>query len=332
MVLTPKYGDLMSTLNPPPPFDTELHTALVALGDAMPSTITPEMIPLMRGAPAPTVDQLIAGRPIKYLDETIPGGSSGEPDMTVSIFARSDHRSGGPGIYHLHRGGMIIGNRYSGIAPVLDWVDAFDAVAVSVEYRLAPEHPDPAPISDCYAGLLWMGECADALGYDARRLVIVGGSAGGGLAAGTTLMVRDKGGPELAAQLLAYPMLDDRNETISSHQIVANGVWDRASNETGWNAYLGDRRNTDEVSIYAAPARATDLSNLPPTYIEVGSAEVFRDESVAYASKIWAAGGVAELHVWPGGYHAFDTLAPHAALSMVATRTRTDWFRRIVDY
>jgi acetyl esterase/lipase len=143
-------------------------------------------------------------------------------------------------------------------------------------------------------------------------------------------MARDKGGPTLAGQVVIYPMLDDRNQTVSSHQIDGFGVWDRRSNDTGWDALLGDRRGTDRVSIYAAPARATDLSGLPPAFIDVGTAEVFRDEAVAYASQIWADGGVAELHVWPGGFHGFDMMAPQAALSQAMLETRTKWVRRIL--
>ncbi|MCU1689624.1 MAG: alpha/beta hydrolase [Jatrophihabitantaceae bacterium] len=310
-----------------PPFDPELQVVLTELGELMPATLTPEMIPLLRAAPQPTPEELIGERPIVHSEQTIPG-PEGAPDLIISIFARNDHKAGGLGIYHTHGGGMIIGTRFSGIATILEWVDVLDAVAVSVEYRLAPEHPDPAPIEDSYAGLLWTAAHAEELGFDPAKLIIGGGSAGGGLAAGLALMARDKGGPALAAQVLIYPMLDDRNETVSSHQIDGSGVWDRGSNDTGWNAYLGDRRKTGDVTIYAAPARATDLSNLPPAFIDVGSAEVFRDEDVAYASKIWADGGIAELHVWPGGFHAFDQLAPQAALSVAMSEARIAWLRR----
>src|SRR5205823_2536521 len=149
----------------------------------------------------------------------------------------------------------------------------------------------PTPIEDCYAGLVWTAAHAGELGIDPDRLMIAGGSAGGGLAAGCALLARDRKGPRLCAQMLVYPMIDDRDQTVSSQQIDGVGVWDRATNVMGWVALLGDRRGTDDVSIYAAPARATDLSGLPPAYIECGSAEVFRDEDVAYASAIWAAGG-----------------------------------------
>ncbi|MBN9201531.1 MAG: alpha/beta hydrolase [Microbacterium chocolatum] len=257
-------------------------------------------------------------------------GPEGAPDMTVSIFSRTDHSPGGPGIFHTHGGGMIIGDRFTGAEEYLNWVMDLDAVVVSLEYRLAPENPDPAPVDDCYAGLVWTAAHAEELGIDPARLVIGGASAGGGLAAGVTLKARDLGGPALAGQLLIYPMLDDRNQTVSSHQVDGFGVWDRGSNDTGWDALLGDRRKTDAVSIYAAPARATDLTNLPPAFIDVASAEVFRDEDVAYATRIWEQGGVAELHVWPGGFHGFDAMAPQAALSLRARAARLDWLRRIL--
>src|SRR3954451_10563373 len=225
---------------------------------------------------------------------------------------------------------MIIGDRFTGIEVMLDWVEQFDGVCISVEYRLAPEFPDPYPVEDCYAGLTWTAEHAAALGIDATRVVIAGGSAGGGLAAGPTLMARDRGGPDLLGQVLIYPMIDDRNDTVSAHQIDGEGVWDRNSNETGWNALLGDRRGTEAVSIYAAPARATDLSGLPPAFIDCSTNEVFRDEDVAYASAIWAAGGLAELHVWPGGFHGMDLLAPTARLSTEMAAARDAWMARML--
>jgi acetyl esterase/lipase len=123
-------------------------------------------------------------------------------------------------------------------------------------------------------------------------------------------------------------MLDDRDSTASSRQYTQTGSWSRESNDTGWTALLGDRRKTERVSTYAAPARATDLTGLPPAFVDVGSAEVFRDEAVAYASALWAAGVQAELHVWAGGFHMFHGPAPTAALSVAAVRERADWVRR----
>ncbi|WP_210604229.1 alpha/beta hydrolase [Brevibacterium oceani] len=312
-----------------PPFDPELEAVLAAVGEQLPSTITPEMIPIMRDADVTApIAEVLEGRDVLHSEVTIPGYQGA--DLVASIFTRSDHEAGGPGIFHTHGGGMIIGDRFTGIEVMLDWVERFDAVCVSIEYRLAPEFPDPFPVEDCYAGLVWTAEHADELGIDPSRLLIAGASAGGGLAAGVSLLARDRKGPSLFAQCLIYPMLDDRNGTISSHQIEGEGVWDRTSNFTGWDALLGDRRGTEDVSIYAAPSRAVDLSGLPQAHIDVGTAEVFRDEDVAYASQIWADGGVAELHVWPGGFHGFDMMAPHTALSQGMMTTRTAWLARIL--
>ena len=181
---------------------------------------------------------------------------------------------------------MIIGDRFTGIEGILDWAEAFGVTVVSLDYRLAPEHPDPAPVEDAYAGLVWTFEHSAELGIDPDRIVIAGTSAGGGLAAGVILLARDRRGPAPCAQLLMSPMLDDRNETVSSHQYTKTGSWSRESNDTGWDALLGDRRKTDRVTVYAAPSRATDLGGLPSAFVDVGSAEVFRDEAVAYASRL----------------------------------------------
>jgi acetyl esterase/lipase len=312
-----------------PPFDPELADALAAMPEA-PVTITPEMIRDRREVPPIPPEEIIAGRPVVYADRTIPG-PAGAPDLTATILQRPDRQPGGPAVYYIHGGGMITGDRWVGIPTVLDWITDLDAIMITVEYRRAPEHPYPTPVDDCYAGLRWVAEHQAELGYDPARLAIAGASAGGGLAAGVTLRARDEGGPALAAQVLIYPMLDDRNETVSSHQFDGFGPWDRGSNDTGWDAYLGDRRRTAGVPIYAAPARATDLSNLPPTFIDVGSAEVFRDEDVAYATQIWADGGVCELHVWPGGFHSFDMAAPSATLSRAMIETRNAWLRRTLS-
>ena len=231
-----------------------------------------------------------------------------------------------PCIYFIHGGGMVLGDRFGG--PPVDLVAGFGVTVVSVEYRLAPEHPDPAPVEDCYAGLVWVAQNAADLGIDPNRIVVSGQSAGGGLAAGVTLLARDRGGPPLAGSALVCPMLDDRDRTVSTRQHEKAVVWDRQSNRTGWAALLGDRVGGPDVSPYAAPARATDLSGLPPTFLDVGSAEVFRDEIVDYASRIWAAGGSAELHVWAGAFHGSDGMLPTAAVSVAAQQARAAWIAR----
>jgi acetyl esterase/lipase len=311
-----------------PPFDAELAPALDGLPGYF-TTLEPGSIGEFRAATArpPAVEDVIAGHPVEVVDHVIAGHDGGE--IVVSVFRRTDRENdAAPGVYFLHGGGMVGGSRWA-VAPMLvEWVLEYDAVAAAMEYRLAPEFPDPIPVEDCYAGLLWFVGRAEELGFDPRRVLIGGQSAGGGLAAGSTLIARDRGGPMPAAMLLMWPMLDDRNETMSAHQIDGVGIWDRTSNETGWTALLGDRRGTADVSGYAAPARASDLSGLPPAYIEAGSAEVFRDEAVAFASGIWAAGGSAELHIWAGGFHGFPGIVPTAALSHAAVQTREAWVRR----
>jgi acetyl esterase/lipase len=314
---------------PAPPFDAELEPILAQMGETIPPSMDLQRLLQVRSTPRATkAEEMVAGGDLLRDERTVPG-LGGDPAIGLSIFKKPSHLPGGPGVYYIHGGGMVNGDR-SLIDVVLPWIEMFDVVVVSVEYRLAPDHPDPAPVRDCYGGLIWTAAHAEELGFDPGCLVIAGMSAGGGLAAGTALMARDRSGPELAAQILICPMLDDRNQTISSHQIQGIGIWDRTSNEAGWTALLGDRRGTDHVSIYAAPARATDLSRLPPAYIDCGSAEVFRDEAVAYASALWAAGGVADLHVWAGGFHGFDMAAPAASVSVAAGRTRAEFLRIIL--
>ncbi|KAM5353576.1 hypothetical protein ACJ41O_000226 [Fusarium nematophilum] len=210
-------------------------------------------------------------------------------------------------------------------------VEEFDAVCVSIEYRLAPANPDPAPIEDCYAGLLWTYEHASELGIDPAQILIHGVSAGGGLAAGAALLSRDRDGPKLMGQALFSGMLDDRNDTISAHQFEGKGIWDRQLNFRGWTALLGERRGTEDVTIYASPARATNLAGLPPAYVDVGSGETFRDEDVKYAQQLWQDDVQCELHVWPGAFHGFDMLCPESVLAKRATKARMDWVRQLFE-
>jgi len=311
-----------------PPFDLELRMVLDVVSQSIPSTLSIEDLPALRGPGfTPSLDELLARGDLTHQELWIPS-SSGTSELLLSVFRRKNSRVGGPGFFFTHVGGMIFGDRFVGVSTIIDYVELLDATVVTVEYRLAPENPAPAAVDDSYAALVRTSAHAEELGFDPTQLIAVGASAGGGLAAGITLRARDQEGPQLAGQMLLYPMLDVRNESGSSHQIDGIGVWDRNSNDMGWNASLGARRATDDVTPYESPSLAQDLSGLPPTYLEVGSAEVFRDETVAYASGIWAAAGVAELHVWPGGYHLFELLAPDAVLSRASRATRQAWVLR----
>ncbi|MFF8933368.1 alpha/beta hydrolase [Streptomyces paradoxus] len=318
----------------PPPFDPELAAALELIKDMISPGLTPDEIAEVRQGPGIQMLadlDLTMGGAFEVEDRQVPG-PEGEPDISLLICRPAGAESAGPRpvIYHVHGGGMVIGNNRVGVDVPLEWAKALDAVVVSVEYRLAPEHPHPAPVEDVYAGLLWTADHAAEIGADPERIVIAGASAGGGLSAALALLTRDRKGPQPIGQVLMCPMLDDRNDTPSTYQMAGLGVWDRTANETGWTALLGSRRGGPDVPAYAAPARAEDLTGLPPAFLDVGSAETFRDEVVAYASRIWQAGGVAELHVWPGGFHGFDGFAPQAAVSQAARGAQLAWLRRLL--
>jgi len=256
-------------------------------------------------------------------DRTVPG-PVGDPDITVRIYRPRNATGTLPGIYFIHGGGMILGT-VAGEDPTATLLcDEVGAVVVSVEYRLAPENPHPAPAEDCYAGLVWTAAHAAELGIDPDRLALYGGSAGGGLVIATALMARDRGGPALRFMMPIYPMVDDRNETASSHEITDIGIWDRAGNIEAWAWYLGGK----EADQYAAPARAEDLTGLPPAFIDVGTVDMFRDEDIAFAQRLMAAGVPTELHVHPGSYHAAETFAADAALSRRTWALRIDALRR----
>jgi acetyl esterase/lipase len=235
-----------------------------------------------------------------------------------------------PLLFFIHGGGMICGTPETDLRTILRWTDQIPSVIAAPDYRLAPEHPHPIPVEDCYGALSWAADHADELGVDARKIVVCGPSAGGGLSAATVLLARDRGLGSIVAQVLMCPMLDDRANTVSAHQMIGRGICDKIADEAGWTALLGDQRGAENVSAYASPARATDLSGLPPTFIDVGSAETFRDEAITYASRIWAAGGDCELHVWAGGFHGYTSFVPTAAVSQSTQRARLEWLHRIL--
>lgn len=315
---------------PRPPFDPELGVFLAALQERGPFTLTAEMIPRMRmlDVTEEELDERLRARGLERRTVAVPG-FHGDP-INLAIIQRAGRTGPAPCFYTVHGGGMMFGHYLGNLDSYDDWLLTHDVVLVSVDYRLAPEHPDPYPVEDCYAGLLWIAAHADDLGIAPDRIVLVGQSAGGGLAAGTALLARDRRGPRLFGQILISPMLDDRDSTVSTRQIDGVGVADRALTRFGWDAYLGDRRGGDDVTVYAAPARATDLTGLPATYLDCGSAEVFRDETVTFASRLWEAGIDAELHVWPGAFHGFTSMMPQATLSRTAVAALADWTRRLL--
>ena len=244
-------------------------------------------------------------------ERTIPG-APGEPDVAVRIYTPAQATGTLlPGILYIHGGGMIIGDLDGEHLRAEMLCQLTNTVVVSTDYRKAPEHPYPAQVNDCYAALTWMAAHVGELDIDPARMAVYGGSAGGNLAIATTMMARDKGGPSISFLMAPYPMLDDRNETASSQEVTEVGIWDRAGNIEAWDWFLGGQPADD----YAAPARATDLSGLPPTFIDVGEMDLFRDEDIAFVSRLLQAGVPTEFHIYPGAYHASEVFAPEAPLS-----------------
>jgi len=321
----------MTAASTHPPFDPELGAALAAMAPELQHPLLPGDIPAWRAELQellPVSDETLRRGGAVELEERQVPGPAGAPGLSVLILRPARGSGPWPGIYHTHGGGMVLGNNRFGADEVATWVEQIGVVGVSVEYRLAPEHPHPAPVEDRYAGLVWTAEHAGELGIDPARLIIAGASAGGGLAAGTALLARDRGGPALSHQILMCPMLDDRCVTPSSQELDREGVWDRTSNLTGWTALLGDACGGPDVSPYAAPARARDLSGLPPAFIDVGSVETFRDEDIEYAARLSRAGVSVEFHLWPGGFHGFDMMVPQSELARIARATRLAYLRR----
>ena len=264
---------------------------------------------------------------VRWEDLTIFESATRHP-IDLRIYHRVGSSGRLPGLCFIHGGGMIMGDLETDHDLATTLTDRVGCVTVSVDYRLAPENPHPAPVEDCYQALAWTEAHAGELGIDPSRLGIFGLSSGGGLAACAALVAREMGTPRLAHQMLIYPMLDDRNDTPSSHEIVDLGVWDRAANLSAWQSLLGDRAGGADVPSCAAAARVSDLAGLPPTYIEVGELDLIRDECLDYAIRLLRAGVPTEVHTDPGAYHAFDILAPHAAVSQRALDRRVAALKR----
>lgn len=279
---------------------------------------------LLGAMPAPELPSGVA------IDDVMVPGTGDDPEVLVRLYRPDGLEAGAPALYWIHGGGMVLGSVDMNDLECAQRAADFGCLVASVEYRLAPEHPFPAPMNDCYAGLSWLAAQAGELGIDADRIAIGGGSAGGGLAAGLAIMARDSGGPAICFQLLVYPMLDHRNDQPSTHAVTDPKVWNRDANRAGWDAYLGgpDSRPGGAVSPWASPAVATDLSGLPPAYINVGEFDLFLDEDIAYAQALMRAGVPCELRVYPGAFHGSNSFVSESALSKRWRADEDDALRR----
>jgi acetyl esterase/lipase len=247
-------------------------------------------------------------------DRLIPGPKE-SPDIAVRIYRPENSAGLLPALLWIHGGGYMLGDIDQDDMMARQFTLAGECVVVSVEYRLAPEHPYPAPLEDCYAALKWLAAQADDLAVDRSRIAIGGGSAGGGLAAALAILARDRVEVKIMFQLLIYPMIDDHNIVPPSNTLPDALFWTRESNRAGWRSYLGCEPGGEGISCYAVACRATDLAGLPRAYIAVGDLDLFAQEDIDYARRLVAAGVTTELHVYLGGCHAFDMLVPGADIS-----------------
>lgn len=307
------------------PFDPELAAALPQvphfnIGDVEESRrLDREFCAL-----APEVDS--TGLVISEWNVPVSGG-----EMLVRVYSPDPSEGNLPAIYDLHAGGFCVGSIESNHSRNVELAQQVRAVVISANYRLAPEHPYPTPLEDCYVGAVWVAEHAAELGVDPERIAIHGHSAGASLAAGVCLLARDRGTPRISFQYLGYPALDDRLQTPSMVRFVDTPMWDRPNAELSWAHYLGDAAGTKDVSIYAAPGRAEDLSGLPPACVTAMQFDPLRDEDVDYARRLVSADVPTELHLYPGTFHGSGAI-PSAWISQREADEEVGVLRRALHH
>ncbi|SDD12169.1 alpha/beta hydrolase [Actinokineospora iranica] len=289
----------------------------------------PRMAPIDYGDPETaraTLRAVMAGQPayqprgpVSVTDRVIPGS------VTVRLYQPERRYWPLPALVYPHWGGFVTGDLDTARTSSLRIADLLGVLVVSPDYRLAPEHPFPAGLDDCYAALEWTVDNAAELGVDPRRVGVGGLSAGGGLAAALALLARDRGGPPVRFQCLLFPELDDRMETVSARAFVDTPMLDRGNLALSWKHYL--RGSGGAVSPYAAPARATDLSGLPPAFVTACEFDPLRDEGLSYAHRLIQAGVPTEVAHYPGTFHASIGVA-HAAVSQRMVADQLDVLRR----
>ncbi|MFJ7194120.1 MULTISPECIES: alpha/beta hydrolase [unclassified Streptomyces] len=312
---------------------------------SLPLPVDPELAPWLSLLPALDVGDAAAARAtVEAMGAaappfTVPGGvelsehrvpgAEGAPEVPVAVFRPAGAGTTLPAVLYVHGGGFVLEEGDGDRALAARWAAELGAVVVCVRYRLAPEHPYPAATDDCYAALEWLASNAAGLGADPARIAVAGISAGGGLAAALALLARDRGGPALCFQLLDIPELDDRLETPSMREFTGTPVWNRPNAVHSWRAYLGaDRDPAAPVPAYAAPARAEDLSRLPPAYVAVSDLDPLRDEGLDYAQRLVQAGVPTELHLFPGTFHGAAGFVPDTAVTRRMSEGALDALRR----
>lgn len=299
----------------------ELLTGLEAFQDL---DLRPEEMQAIREGMAQMSEPAAVDESISLTDEVIAGPD--DNPLRLRIYRPKSNNETLPVLLWIHGGGYIVGTIDDNDDLCMRFVKEADCVVVSVDYRLAPEDPYPAPLEDCYAALTWVADNAKTLNIDSNRIGVAGASAGGGLTAALTLLARDRQYPSICFQAPLYPMIDDRNNTPSANEIKEGLIWNKKTNESGWKMYLGDLYGTNNIPSHAAPARAEDYSNLPYTYTCVGQLDPFRSETLTYVNKLAEAGVDVEFHLYPGAYHGFEGLNPNAD---IAIRAVTEYIQAV---
>lgn len=262
---------------------------------------------------------------VSFEEHMAPGPAG---DIKVWVYSPKNAKSPTPGIVYIHGGGMIMGSVEADHATAQMMCDALGVTIASVDYRKAPENPSPAATEDVYAASQWFFDNSDSLGVNKNLIGLYGQSAGGGLVISLALRARDNKGPAFKFMAPIYPMIDHRNETHSSKLIDDVGIWDRAGSMEAWDWYLGG----NQPDQHSSPAIAKDVSNLPPTYMDVGEMDMFRDEDLQFAQRLLEADVRVEFHIWPGAYHASEIFAADAELSKTIWSNRLAGITRVIDY
>lgn len=303
----------------------------------MSERIHPDLREILEAFPPLNLDYLDAVRegmadspkqPIEediFVEDKVIEGPDGD-SLRIRVYSQKNETKRLPALLWIHGGGYVIGIPEGDDGLCQRFVKEAGCVVISVDYRLAPEHPYPAPLEDCYSALKWIAANSDELNIDSERIGIAGASAGGGLTAALALLARDRKGPKLIFQMPLYPMINDLNDSFSNKEITGNYIWNHSLNETGWSMYLGELKHSDNIPYHAAPARASveDLKGLPYTYTCVGQMDPFRDETLQYVTKLAQAGVDVDFHLYAGGYHAFESLNPHAEIANKAIQEYID--------
>lgn len=311
--------------------EKKVHPELREIFSLLPEiNIGCETLGIVRKAAVGMLAQFNASRQnadaVSTSERMIPG-PDGSPLVRVKIYKPKAGNQILPGVLYIHSGGYLFGSPEMEDPVCYSILSENNCVIASVDYRLAPENRFPAAVEDCYAALKWFSDNSEELGVDPSRIAVVGGSTGGGLTAAVSLLARDRKGPSIAFQMPLCPMIDNSCTTPSSNEITDPRVWNNKLNRQSWEMYLG-ADYAEEASPYAAPARATDLSGLPPTYTCVGDLDPFCDETIEYVLKLRQAGVPTEFHLFPGCFHGFHLIFSTAQVSQ---RYINDYERALRD-